>query len=877
MNKKLLFAALSLAALTACTTDDFESQQNVAQEVSPVQFEIINCNDAETRATMDGNKVVFSANDGDLFTLYHGASLGAVSGYQNATYKAAAEEGKSAALTTPSMILPGGAIMVWPADTTFRIASSNDLTLTIPAEQSADVENNIPYVSDLVEITDEDDWDNPTAAYNNAGYNRTYPIYMRPMASQLNLIADYAGTDATLATLTDIDPIKVTSVELLTTPGGGGSTNFTTRIPVTFTAKTPADNTRWNGKVANNAWSHVTGVNRDGATATSDHLSTKCLTGNESSKFLILPQPTLTTGIADPGIVVNTIYGKVVIGNPTGENPHATQYTADEYATAWYRYLPSDQKLAAVTAEENASAAAASANGLYKTVAQNPGLGMQQTINYMGAYVAKSSVPVVETEPIGVALTRYVEVRLNHLDMSDLHIKTDKQLIDAAKVWAKMGLTGVTVYLDGDATTGVFEISQTTIAKINEINNGKALANQFRVKPCTESGEACETIVITGGGAIQNLDFIVANSNATANVVLKAGENWTWATTTTADSKKAVIVDATATGVGSIINKGTLVSDATATLAIYNNDTPTADQVSSIKFVNAGTWNVTGGDLTVQFDVTNFGTVNIKKGAEYHQDIIGANKTTFTNEATTLPERFLAAGAEMIGLVNNAGVFAVTGNTTVKGVINNYGLIEHGVYPNEAYNADAKTYITANQTLSANGFSADASFSTAFNSATSGAGNKIGRINLPYSNKEEDNISISAALSSGFVSVTVDGEVSGNLNAATVGDKVNYVIINSGVTTITEMSDKIKYIEFNDKNGTEIAWQTGTSASPKSATYEGLIVLSPVNIKLYTNITVNKATYLGAKMYVGGGFTGGGWTGYYGDTSSKVTANYITY
>ena len=876
MNKKLLFAALSLAALTACTTDEFESQQKVAENVSPIQFELIN-SDAETRAYMDGNTVKFSANDGDLFTLYHGATTpGAVTGYQNATYKAEAEDGKSAALTTPSMILPGSAIMVWPADTTFRIKSSDNLTLTIPAEQSKDVENNIPYVSDLVAIADETDWDNPTAAYNNAGYNRTYPIYMRPMASQLNLIADYAGTDATLATLTDIDPIKVTSVELLTTPGGGGSTNFTTRIPVTFTAKTSADNTRWNGKVANNAWSHVTGVNRDGATATSDHLSTKCLTGNESSKFLILPQPTLTTGIADPGIVVNTIYGKVVIGNPTGANHHATQYTADEYATAWYRYLPSDQKLAAVTAEENASAAAASANGLYKTVALNPGLGMQQTINYMGAYVAKSSVPVVETEPIGVALTRYVEVRLNHLDMSDLHIKTDKQLIDAAKVWAKMGLTGVTVYLDGDATTGVFEISQTTIAKINEINTGKALAAQFRVKPCNTAGETCTDIVITGGGAIQNLDFIVkGDASNEANVVLKAGENWKWATKAV-DSKKAVTVDATATGVKSIINKGTLVSDATATIAIYDNASTPA-QVSAIPFVNVGTWNITNGDLTVQFDVTNFGTVNIKKGAEYHQDIIGANKTTFTNEATTLPKRFLAAGAEMIGLVNNAGVFAVTGNTTVKGVINNYGLIEHGVYPNEAYNADAKTYITANQTLSANGFSADASFSTAFNSATSGAGNKIGRINLPYSNKEEDNISISAALSSGFVSVTVDGEVSGNLNAATVGDKVNYVIINSGVTTITEMSDKIKYIEFNDKNGTEIAWQTGTSASPKSATYEGLIVLSPVNIKLYTNITVNKATYLGAKMYVGGGFTGGSWTGYYGDTSSKVTANYITY
>ena len=67
MNKKLLFAAMSLAALTACTNDDFENKSVAQQEVSPVQFEVIN--DAMTRASMSGNKVVFSATDGDLFTL----------------------------------------------------------------------------------------------------------------------------------------------------------------------------------------------------------------------------------------------------------------------------------------------------------------------------------------------------------------------------------------------------------------------------------------------------------------------------------------------------------------------------------------------------------------------------------------------------------------------------------------------------------------------------------------------------------------------------------------------------------------------------------------------------------------------------------------
>ena len=107
---------MSLAALTACTNDEFESQ-NVAQEASPVQFEVLN-NDAVTRASMNGNKIVWNANDGDIFTLYHGGA--GITGYETAIYTAKANEGSTATLTTPSMILAGGAVMVWPVDTTFR-------------------------------------------------------------------------------------------------------------------------------------------------------------------------------------------------------------------------------------------------------------------------------------------------------------------------------------------------------------------------------------------------------------------------------------------------------------------------------------------------------------------------------------------------------------------------------------------------------------------------------------------------------------------------------------------------------------------------------------------------------------------------------------
>jgi len=204
MNKKLLFGIMSLAALAACTNDDFETQQQVAEGASPVQFEVINNNEG-MRASMDGNTIVWSANDGDLFTLYHG-DITAV-GYQNATYTASEEEG-AAVLTTPSMIKAGKAIMTWPVDTAFtNDGSAATINISIPAEQT-NIENNIPYVSDVINITAY----NAAAPYNTAGYQRKYPIYMRPMAHQLTIKADYAGTDALLSPLySGEDAIRINS------------------------------------------------------------------------------------------------------------------------------------------------------------------------------------------------------------------------------------------------------------------------------------------------------------------------------------------------------------------------------------------------------------------------------------------------------------------------------------------------------------------------------------------------------------------------------------------------------------------------------------------------------------------------------------------
>ena len=875
MNKKLLFGIMSLAALTACTNDEFESQ-NVAQEESPIQFEVLNNNDGFTRASMKGNKIKWEASKGDLFTLYHGATAAPwKAGYENATYTANASDGEAATLTTPTMIKEGKAIMVWPVDTTFRIKPADNLTLKIPAELT-NIEHNIPYVSDLLDIDAYAPYSKTGAyptAYKTAGKGRTYPVYMRPMASQLIVKADYVGTDATIAQLYDggsegltgddaITPISLTSVDLLTQDAG--ATLFTTEIPLQFTAPTAAIQTQWkavpnNLKAANTTlWNQVTDfdIANIAAAGQTNKLSTSVIDGTESCKFLILPQANMATdgvGVSQGGIIVNTYYGRVVIAAKGqtynnanyGYKPVATgavsAYTDAEYAKAWYRYISG---AAADGETKTATKGTGDDADKFKTTA-NIEMGLKQTINGFSSYTHQKVGPV-QGEHEGAAAIRYVEVRLNHLDMSDLHVKDDKQLRDVVRVWKKLKLPSVTVLLDGNGSNE-FEMSQKSIKLINDINAAAGAGKSFTVMPCDiATHKACNTIVVTGGGNVQDMTFIEPNGAQVANVALKAGETWAWKDATT--EEKTVKVKAA--GVAKIINRGTFVNDAKA---ILKTAEPNGTQ-NFIPFENArnANWNLTAGTVRVQFSVTNYGTITISKDAQYRQDG-NAGATTLTNEATNKPGRFGGSDAE-VGTIWNRGVLATLG-TGATATINNYGLIEHD-------DPNAKTYVTNNQLGGV--------FTTAF-----GGTNKMGRINLPWSNKNEDNISVSAALAQGFVSLTVDDTFTDetlSLATGTIGDKVNYLKVNSAsVKEITGVVNQIKYLEVKAPN--EVAWNVTNTAY----NFVGLMVLSDVNIKLGTTVNVTGATYLGADMYVGGNFTWGSWSGYFGDTDANVATKYITY
>ena len=660
-----------------------------------------------------------------------------------------------------------------------------------------------------------------------------------------------------------------------------GADKFTTEIPLKFAAPADGQGVNWN-KVANHrAWEMVTAFDTEhiaagGKTAT---LASTCFNATTGiCKFLFLPQAPIAGGVDNAAIIVDTYYGQVVVAHGDNVYGFVGRYDVEEELNnAWYRFRSDKPATAAQEneGEHTADATETAPDGTQKyRCSAAPAFGMQQTLNIFSTFTAPAS-STVAAEPEGTAYTRYLNVYLKYLDMKNLHIKSDKQLYDVVRVWDALNLAPVTVFLDGDANNE-FIITQKTIKKINEINAANAGeaddALPFKVKPCgIADHKNCAKIVVTRSDQEQNIQdvaFIAKNDMGTADnadddvvadVVFAEEDSdtpWIWNGT----------VKVTATGVGKFVNLGYLKSVGTAegaVLATYENDGETQNNVN---LWNKGTWDVTGGVIFVQFGVRNYKTLNIAKNAQYRQQGIEAS-TYFRNMALAIPGEFEGGNDALIGVVNNFGVFAATNN----GKIYNYGLIEHA-------DKDAKTYITRNQT--------NADFELGFNTNN----NMMGRINLPYSNKEENNISISATLDKGFVSVTVaDGDDLGNtqkaLNVTAVGDKVNYVIIKGGVQTIKQLPAQIKYVEIWDQStpATEIAWDL-TDLEDHTATYDGLMVLTPVNIQINTTIIVTKACYLGADMYVGGVFKKAAnnaalpsWSGYFGDTTGAFATKYVTY
>ena len=602
MKGKLYAAALAAIALAACSQDEELTSAKQNNSVSPIAFNVTFGEEpgTSTRAEFGGTNgytLMWTAKDKDKMSLFHGmanpsASIGsgdvAITDVQNAVYEAQSGQGAEGALlfTTQSMVQPGYAIMVYPVDTVFNYTSG--VYITIPENQTEASWKQVPFMSEGLLIADYDG-----EKGDGAGYGKDYEIGMKQVGTLFTLKTEWANDEEVkaLADAGEIDPINVTSVAL-----NRPTDKFNTKVQVKLTNETPNYADEVEGR---DAWKYVSVVGYEDDEVGVDNqvntLTTKAVTGLETSEFVLLPQEEEATGADDATVKIYTRYGSVTIDN-TNE-------------TMWKEGDSEKTKVAEML------------NQIVK---------LTQNVNASGKY---------EGEMVGGHATRYIDADLSTLDMSDVHIKDDKWLHDIILVHdAYQEGQSVVLTIDGGAD-GVFEMSMNTVEMLQE-------RPEIGLKACNVRGEACTTIRLVGGGEIPAIDFLEDNvGGPNVNIELAADETpWTW----TGNVRELHKVNL-------LTNYGAINIAETATVGFTNVSNGFGGIVNEGTInVNGGVTTLIGstGNASTLYVVNN-GDITIAEGAELRS----GQGCELTNESTTATDMATIENSGIIGCTDDGKIY----------------------------------------------------------------------------------------------------------------------------------------------------------------------------------------------------------------------------
>lgn len=455
MRSKILFSALLGGfALASCTSDEDINSLPAKQE-SPIQFSVSYEEEEspETRASMTST-MKLNFTEGDLMSLFHGiaAPLTAMTGYQNAIYEAGpSDDGSSLVFRTRSMVLPNGAIMVYPADTTFANNGTADPVLSIPVNQNANTKLLTPYMSEILNIAAY----SGTNAKNVAGYGKTYDIVLKRVGTAFTLVTVPSNTDK-IDNSGAVNPLKVTNVELSTT-----GADFVVSVPAAYNAAVPAaalGHPLWSG-----LWANVSEVDMTSAVKNT-RLATTDITNNYRAEFTLLPNTGTT--LVGGKVVITTNYGTVTLVDATG-------------AIMQSKLVPA-VPLVTVTA------------------------GLQEVLD--GTW-SLATAGVFKGENVGKRATRTINADMSTIDMNNLHIKDQQHLMDALKVLAAINKPAVApkFILDGDVN-GQFVMDAAATAAYQAELAKAVRAVSFDIDPTCTAGVVFRSTVET---EIPNeLDFV---------------------------------------------------------------------------------------------------------------------------------------------------------------------------------------------------------------------------------------------------------------------------------------------------------------------------------------------------------------------------------
>ena len=644
MNKKYLFGMLlSGALLTACTADDALDAAKVANKgemAAPVFTVSKDDGDLQNRAHYvpggQDNKVAFDYND--KMSLFHGIStdgIKTVSGYQNAIYLADEETEEGLSFHTYSMVQPGYAIMIYPADLGFDQTSGTNNTglkapvVTIDPVQDATMKERTPYISEFLYLGKPED---KKAA--NAGFGETYEITLRRAAGTLR--AQLSLKNA--SNVPGADPLVVRAVEINYPKSG----LFALEIPVKAGDADMTDNDALHKN--HPSWARMSELDLENVKTKTDSLKTKDVVNNIAT-FTILPAGPVegkVDKVTDGTVKVYTNYGIVTLS------------TKDD------KVFGGDKK--ALDGEVLQSLA----DKLYK-------VGKEGDTEFVG-------------QGIGGPVGTIIEVDMNKLKLNGLHIDNEKDLITALKVYDALYQDKkdeeVNLILDG--TQGTFEMSANTLAELSKhMTAGTGLV----FSACKTTGEALTKIKVTSTTETEVPSLIFAG-DPTNTVALELAGPWKWTDVTAVDSNESKDKSKRMNKVTGI----TFLKDAVVTL---QNKIAVRDGESNyaITINNGATANVSG-TVELRVNMTNKGTINIPASTNDPNQLKVANNATLTNVSSqkgigTANANKSGLVTDECGIIENYGWLYCVKLAGEKNAINNYGIIYQRT-------ANAVTLITTN-------------------------------------------------------------------------------------------------------------------------------------------------------------------------------------
>lgn len=651
MKTKYLLAAFALPMVfAACSQDEFDelsSNAPVNEGGIKVTLNLSNDLDFQSRATWNGSALGWAESD-KISMYWTGkdknttlADQTVLDGSSNAIFKTT----DGAEFTSESLVFEGKNVVVFPANE--KHYTSQAIEIEVKATQDASTVNNVPFISNLLNIQANDKFTD-----NKPGYHQSVFAPMKLAANVVTLKLDVKNTAALEKYGFDVESVDLVATDAFTSKANvivvdTLSQDLEQEGNQIYAKTAPAKGNDTIPTIVNSLWTKAA----DKVTTLSSKAVVKNEDGTYSVTFVVLP--TDVAAVADAKIVVNTTCGTITLGTADEDkNGNLVNYVIREAA-----------KPAATDTVEIKDALAFFASSITMP------LGTKESS--------------FDGEKVGRTIARTIAVDASQTKLDGSKVKTSADIIRYVNLYKDMQKKDsmeLVMVVDGAKSTAKKAwagLTKEAVAAIDAVNAVKETKNMISL-----TSENVSEIQLSTVGSVYD---VKAYAGAQLPLTLTTGA---WSMNDTLEVNDIFT---------KVINKGTLTIAGTATKAGQSKIKETID--------NEGTINL-GGNNKLYLNGTFYnepaGIINVATGQEltFFDDNDGQHGT-INVEADAFLTVANGKKAQNRGVINNSGIIAAEGteglyNLSCVGHLNTDNTISHTTGVINILTEGAITYVQYN-------------------------------------------------------------------------------------------------------------------------------------------------------------------------------------